>query len=237
MEDANQYCPVAIATEILGDRWTPLILREFIVGAHTFGEIQSGIPRISRSLLAERLRQLVANGLITRTEEHAGRPRYSLTPAGEDLQDFVIGLGEWAIRWAYFSDPADDQLDNTHLMWRFRRGVLRDRVPERRVVETASKIVRKRWSAFSLARALLPSTSWRDNSSGRRLVSTSQHAVCVPSATARVTNRLRACASPDDRQPSETAKLISSNSGRSLSSNMRLGTTRSGCSQPSQARG
>ncbi|MGE0598550.1 MAG: winged helix-turn-helix transcriptional regulator [Dehalococcoidia bacterium] len=134
MEDANQYCPVAIATEIVADRWTPLILREFIVGAHTFSEIQNGIPRISRSLLSDRLRQLVANGLIIKTEEQAGRPRYSLTPAGEDLQDFVFGLGEWAIRWAYFSDPADDQLDNTHLIWRFRRGVLKERVPNRRVV-------------------------------------------------------------------------------------------------------
>jgi len=132
--DASQYCPVAMATEILADRWTPLILREFIVGAHTFGEIHSGIPHISRTLLSDRLKQLTANGIIERREEQHGRPRYFLTPAGADLQDFVFGLGEWAIRWAYFSDPADDQLDNTHLMWRFRRGVLPDRVPDRRVV-------------------------------------------------------------------------------------------------------
>lgn len=134
MNALPQYCPVAMATEILGDRWTPLILREFIVGAHTFGEIHAGIPHISRTLLSERLKQLAANGIVERREEQAGRPKYRLTPAGEDLQDFVFGLGEWAIRWAYFGDPEDDQLDNTHLMWRFRRGVLRDRVPERRVV-------------------------------------------------------------------------------------------------------
>lgn len=134
MDAVSQYCPVAMGTEILGDRWTPLILREFIVGAHTFGEIHAGIPSISRSLLSDRLRQLVKNGIVDRLEEQPGRPRYSLTPAGEDLQNFVFELGEWAIRWAYFKDPADDQLDNTHLMWRLGRGVLRDRVPDRRVV-------------------------------------------------------------------------------------------------------
>jgi DNA-binding HxlR family transcriptional regulator len=123
-----------MGTEVVADRWTPLILREFIVGAHTFGEIHAGIPHISRTLLSERLKQLTANGIVERREEQPGRPRYYLTPAGRDLQDFVFSLGEWAIRWAYFTDPADDQLDNTHLMWRFRRGVLRERVPNRRVV-------------------------------------------------------------------------------------------------------
>lgn len=132
--DPVQYCPVSVATEILADRWTPLILRELIVGAQTFGEIHAGIPHISRSILSERLKQLVANGVALRHEEQPGRPRYSLTPAGQDLQDLIFGFGEWAIRWAYFGDPADEELDNTHLMWRFRRGVLRDRVPEHRVV-------------------------------------------------------------------------------------------------------
>jgi len=134
MDESTQYCPVAMATEILGDRWTPLILRELIVGAHSFSEIQAGIPHISRTLLSERLKQMVGNGIVERRQEQAGRPRYWLTPAGADLEDVVFALGEWAIRWAYFQDPGDDQLDNTHLMWRFRRGVLRERVPERRVV-------------------------------------------------------------------------------------------------------
>jgi DNA-binding HxlR family transcriptional regulator len=123
-----------VATEILADRWTPLILRELIVGAHTFGDIQGGIPHISRTLLSERLKQLVANGIVERREEKLGRPKYWLTPAGADLQDSLFGLGEWAIRWAYLTEPKDEQLDNAELMWRFRRGVLRDRVPSRRVV-------------------------------------------------------------------------------------------------------
>lgn len=134
MDPITQYCPVAVGTEIVADRWTPLILREFIVGAHTFTDIQNGIPHISRALLSSRLRQLVANGILERREEQPGKPKYYLTPAGADLQDFIFSLGEWAIRWAYFQDPTDQQLDNTHLMWRFGRGVLRERVPERRVV-------------------------------------------------------------------------------------------------------
>lgn len=134
MEQVAQYCPVAMGTEILADRWTPLILRELIVGAHAFGEIHSGIPHISRTLLSDRLRQLVANGVVERREEQPGRPKYWLTPAGADLQDFIFSLGEWAIRWAYFGEPKDEQLDNTHLMWRFQRGVRADRVPQRRTV-------------------------------------------------------------------------------------------------------
>ncbi len=129
-----QYCPVAMATEIVSDRWTPLILRELIVGAHSFSEIHNGIPHLSRTLLSERLKQLVSHGIIERRDEQAGHPRYWLTPAGQDLQDLIFGLGEWAIRWAYFTDPTDEQLDNSHMLWRFQRGVLRERVPARRVV-------------------------------------------------------------------------------------------------------
>ena len=134
MDPITQYCPVAVGTEIVADRWTPLILREFIVGAHTFTDIQNGIPHISRALLSSRLRQLVSNGILERREEQPGKPKYYLTPAGADLQGFIFSLGEWAIRWAYFQDPTEQQLDNTHLMWRFGRGVLRERVPDRRVV-------------------------------------------------------------------------------------------------------
>ncbi len=134
METLPQYCPVAMATEVIADRWTPLVLRELIVGAHTFGEIHHGIPHISRTLLSERLKALASHGLIERTEEQPGRPKYWLTPAGKDLEDLIFGLGEWAIRWAYFGDPAEGQLDNTHMMWRFQRGVVRERVPGQRVV-------------------------------------------------------------------------------------------------------
>ncbi len=66
MQKYNQYCPVSRATEILGDRWTLLIVREMMLGSHRFNEIERGLPGISRSLLASRLRNLVDAGIVER---------------------------------------------------------------------------------------------------------------------------------------------------------------------------
>ena len=60
------YCPIAVGVEVLGDRWTPLVIRELMVGASGFNEIHRGIPRISRTLLAQRLRLLERHGLVRR---------------------------------------------------------------------------------------------------------------------------------------------------------------------------
>lgn len=67
----HQYCPVARACEILADRWTPLIVRELLVGSRHFNELQRGLPRISRSLLVARLRHLEDNGVIERAHGRA----------------------------------------------------------------------------------------------------------------------------------------------------------------------
>src|SRR5436309_417270 len=88
------YCPIALGVDVLG-----------------FNEIHRGIPRMSRTLLAQRLRQLEKQGLITR---EAGRPgtanRYELTPAGEGLVPIVWAMGAWASEWC-FSDPKDEDCD------------------------------------------------------------------------------------------------------------------------------
>ena len=63
MQKYNQYCPVARSSEILADRWTPLIVRELVLGSHRFNEIERGLPGISRSLLVSRLRHLEDCGL------------------------------------------------------------------------------------------------------------------------------------------------------------------------------
>jgi DNA-binding HxlR family transcriptional regulator len=77
------YCPIAVGMEVLGDRWTALVIRELMVGAAGFNEIHRGIPRISRTLLAQRLRLLEGHGLVRRKAAARGRPgRYALTPAG-----------------------------------------------------------------------------------------------------------------------------------------------------------
>ena len=79
MNSRADYCPISIGVDVLGDRWTPLVIRELMVGAHGFNEIHRGIPRISRSLLAGRLRQLERLGLVVRRAERARASRVDTT--------------------------------------------------------------------------------------------------------------------------------------------------------------
>ena len=81
----GQFCPVAMACEVFAERWTPLILRELFAGSHRFNEIHRYIPRISRALLARRLRQLEMAGIVTSAPGDKGqRGDYQLTEAGEN---------------------------------------------------------------------------------------------------------------------------------------------------------
>jgi DNA-binding HxlR family transcriptional regulator len=130
MATYDEYCPIAVGVEFFGDRWTPLVLREIMVGSHRFNEIHRGIPRISRSLLSQRLRELVSRGLAERHEDGPG-VEYHLTEAGTDLGPIIWGLGYWAARWA-FGDPAKEQLDVAWLAWRMRQNIDIGRVPARR---------------------------------------------------------------------------------------------------------
>jgi DNA-binding HxlR family transcriptional regulator len=134
MSTYGQFCPVAKAAEIFAERWTPLILRELLMGSHRFGDLERGLPKISRSLLSQRLRTLEAVGLVERRADPGGRrPEYHLTQAGEDLYDVVIRLGEWSQRW--FNPLLDlDDLDPQLLMWDIRRRLHLERVPTRQVV-------------------------------------------------------------------------------------------------------
>src|SRR5215207_1319186 len=96
MRSYAQYCPVAKATEILGDRWTLLIVREMLGGASGFNELQRGLPGISRSVLTERLRSLERAEIVARRTGPKGRTlEYRLTPAGRDLEPVVQAIGEW----------------------------------------------------------------------------------------------------------------------------------------------
>ena len=102
MSDVNgygQYCPITRAVEVLGERWSVLIFRDMLVGATRFNDIARGNPRLSRTLLSKRLRQLEQAGIIEHVDDE-----YLLTPAGEDLRGVVFGLGEWGAKWQ-FDDP------------------------------------------------------------------------------------------------------------------------------------
>jgi DNA-binding HxlR family transcriptional regulator len=96
----GQYCPIARAAEILATRWTPLILRNLLLGGTTFTEIADGAPGIPRSLLTTRLRELEQAGVITRSMRADGHgPTYHLTRSGEDLRAVMFALGVWGERW------------------------------------------------------------------------------------------------------------------------------------------
>jgi DNA-binding HxlR family transcriptional regulator len=134
MRTYGQYCPVARATEVLADRWTPLIIRELLAGVSRFNEIERGLPGISRTLLAARLRGLARVGVLERVAISDGRAvEYRLTAAGRDLQRVIDVVGEWGAQWA-FGDPRPDELDPGLLLWQMRRRVHLDRLPRQRVV-------------------------------------------------------------------------------------------------------
>lgn len=90
----GQFCPVAMATELLATRWTLVVLGEMLSGSTRFNEIRRGVLRMSSALLAKRMRQLETAGVLTRTGS-----QYTLTAAGRDLAPIVQGLGRWALRW------------------------------------------------------------------------------------------------------------------------------------------
>lgn len=113
----GQYCPITRALEILGDRWTLLVIRDLIVGARRFNELSRGLPGLSRALLSKRLSHLEHHGLVVRTDDG-----YEPTRACEELHPIVFGLAEWGARWA-FGEPREDELDPVVLMWWIRGGI------------------------------------------------------------------------------------------------------------------
>lgn len=124
----GQYCPITRAVEVLGERWSLLIVRDLLLGTTRFNDLARGNPRLSRSLLAKRLRQLEMAGVV----EHLDG-EYLLTPAGRDLHPIVFGLGEWGAKWQ-FGEPHHDELDPELLMWWAHDRLDFAKLPDRRVV-------------------------------------------------------------------------------------------------------
>jgi len=132
MHGYQQYCPIARATEVLGERWTFIIVRNLLLGCESFTEIEAGAPGIPRSTLTARLRQLERLELVTReTTGHGRSARYRLTSAGRDLWDVILALGNWGARWL---DVAPEHCDPYNALWSMSRCLVRDRLPDGRVV-------------------------------------------------------------------------------------------------------
>ena len=130
----GQFCPVAMAAEVVCTRWTPLILRELVSGSTRFNDLRRGVPRISPTLLSKRLKQLEVAGVIRRLRSSDDETvEYQLTPAGEELKSVVFGLGIWGQRWIEAQSSLKN-LDPSLLMWDMRRNLDPTPIPPSRCV-------------------------------------------------------------------------------------------------------
>ena len=130
----QQFCPVAMAAEILCNRWTIVLLRELCAGSTRFNDLRRGVPRMSPALLSTRLKELESHGVLKRTLMQK-RPEifdYRLTKSGEELLPVVEAIGIWGHRWVE-SDPSLENLDPSLLMWDMRRNLNVEPLPSRRI--------------------------------------------------------------------------------------------------------
>jgi DNA-binding HxlR family transcriptional regulator len=117
----GQYCPLAMASEFLCNRWTLLVLREFLFGSTNFNDISRGVPRMSRSLLSKRLKELAVLGVIEKKVSLNGSQiNYSLTEAGQALEPVILAMAGWGQEWLQTS-PSLESLDTRFLMWDIMR--------------------------------------------------------------------------------------------------------------------
>ena len=126
MKTYGQFCSIARALDVFGERWSLLIIRELLSGSRRFSEIQRGIPRISRTMLSARLRELVDAGVVARGDDDG--PTYELTESGRELEGAVRELGTWGQRWLPRA-LQPDQLDADFLVWDMRRRVNLEALP------------------------------------------------------------------------------------------------------------
>jgi DNA-binding HxlR family transcriptional regulator len=133
MRTYGQYCPIARAAEIFGERWTPLIIRNIHAGCSTYGEILAGAPGLSHTLLTQRLRHLARLGIVAARPKNTGPGvRYELTAAGQDLWPVLLALGAWGEQWV---ELRDEHTNPRFLLWTWSTTYLAvDSLPSRQVV-------------------------------------------------------------------------------------------------------
>ena len=146
----KQFCPVAMAAEILGARWTLVLVRELVAGSTRFNDLRRGVPRMSPALLSKRLKDLEAAGIVTRSRM-TGAPdlfEYRLTEAGRGLQPVIEAVGIWGQRWLE-TEASLENLDPELLVWDMRRNINPTPMPRGRstiqVIFTDLKEARRNW--------------------------------------------------------------------------------------------
>lgn len=125
----GQFCPASKAVEVLGERWTLLLIRELLMGSNRFNELQRGLAKMSPSLLTKRLKELEKAGLLTRTKISGQKGyEYHLTSSGRELSPLMTELAKWGMRWV--SDSLhEDELDVELLMWELQRNIKHQSMP------------------------------------------------------------------------------------------------------------
>ena len=131
----KQFCPVAMAAEVLCTRWTIVLLRELVAGSMRFNDLRRGLPRMSPALLSQRLKDLEAADIICRkpSATEPGIFEYQLTKAGRELEPLVEAFGIWGQRWVK-TEISLQHLDAPLLMWDMRRSLNPTPLPKRRSV-------------------------------------------------------------------------------------------------------
>ena len=129
----GQYCPLALAAELLCRRWTILIISRLIDGCRTFNEIHQGVPKISPSLLSSRLSELEHAGIVKRQKmRNENRYRYEPTEAALDMADLIDKMAVWGQHWS--RDMEMDDLDPAFLAWSMSLRMNTDAMPRGRTV-------------------------------------------------------------------------------------------------------
>lgn len=127
----GQYCPLSLAAELLGRRWTILVVSRLLDGCRRFNEIHRGVPQMSPSLLSRRLSELAGAGLVRVTRSGRGND-YTLTEAGRELEPMIDHLAVWGQRWA--RDMTTEDLDPAFLVWSMHLRMNTEAMPSGRTV-------------------------------------------------------------------------------------------------------
>jgi DNA-binding HxlR family transcriptional regulator len=122
----GQFCPIAKATEIIGEKWTLLVIRELLMGGTRFNELQRGLSHISPTMLSKRLDSLVEYGLVVKKKIPGQKGfEYFPTKSCQELLPTIKGLGDWGMRWAR-SNLTEKDYDVELLMVYLKRSIVQD---------------------------------------------------------------------------------------------------------------
>lgn len=130
INESGSLCPAVKATDMIGDKWTLLILRELLLGASRYTEFQRALPRISPTVLSKRLKQMEADGLLVKRSTAGEKSTaYRLTRCGRELTPLIEYLSKWGLRWARRRLHEED-LDVGAFMWDVHRSLITPELPD-----------------------------------------------------------------------------------------------------------